>query len=68
MGSDSQGGITKTGGDRTSGMFKFNHRGSLVVDRDALHASPGYARQVAALAQLRAMRGTSDCIDDRQSI
>jgi hypothetical protein len=31
----------------------FNPRGGLTVDRDSLHASPGYARQVEAAKQLR---------------
>jgi TPR repeat protein len=31
----------------------FNPRGGLTVDRDSLHASPGYARQVEAAKQLQ---------------
>src|SRR5574337_1536035 len=33
--------------------FRDGKRGDLVVDREALHASPGYKRQIAALAELR---------------
>lgn len=37
-----------------------NPRGGLIVDRDSLHASPGYARQVEALKQLRERKVNAD--------
>lgn len=34
--------------------FEYNRNGGLTVDRDALHESPGYKKQVAALKDIRA--------------
>lgn len=38
--------------------FVMGRRGNMVVDRDALHASVGYKRQIEALSELRKRRVT----------
>lgn len=43
--------------------FHEGRRGNLVVDREALHASPGYKRQIAALDKLLHARPAQDAKD-----
>jgi hypothetical protein len=52
---DRSGNTTKPAVAKPFSAFTMGRNGSMVVDREKLHESDGYKRQIAALAELKRM-------------